>query len=245
MLGEESNDTNLHFVDVLLGEVLQCEVVTDNLLGRKISLETRLEDLIEIHLGVYPTRRSSPASPIAPRLQTLLLRNRMPETRASLETIVVQILSSRDPLCSPELLTELKAAHAMIGKLQHKGHLIGGKRAIDFLERRVGRLLTSESVTDYVRGSLNLSDRMQLLVEIYNFTIGSANRKTIEEFIARYFDSDDFGRRLLSIEGSSDHKLKLLAQLYRVLVRSSLDNETPGEILQGGCRDSEPICRGE
>ena len=226
MMGEDANDIYLDYVDVLLGEMLQCEVVMDNLLGRRISIETRLEDLIEIHTGVYPTRRPTSASTIAPRLQTLLLRHKMTETRAALETIVVQLLGGRDPLCSPELLTELKAAHAMIGKLRSKGHQIGGKRAMEFLERRVSRLLTSESVTDYVRGSLTLSDRMQSLIEIHNYTVGDVNKKTIEEFIARYFDSDDFGRRLLTVEGSPEHKFKLLAQLYRSVLRSNLNAET-------------------
>ncbi|MDI9408842.1 MAG: hypothetical protein QM523_06320 [Candidatus Pacebacteria bacterium] len=225
-MGEETDDRYLDFVDVLVGEILQCEVVMDNLLGRRISLETRLEDLIEIYSGTYPTRRPTAASTIAPRLQTLLLRHRMTETRAALETIVVQLLGGRDPLCSPELLTELKAAHAMIGKLRAKGHQIGGKRAMEYLERRVSRLLTSESVTDYVRGSLTLSDRMQSLVEIHNFTVGDANKKTIEEFISRYFTSDDFGRRLLTVEGSPEHKFKLLAQLYRSILRSNLSAET-------------------
>ena len=225
-LAEESNDSHLEYIDALLAEVLQCEVVLDNLLGRRISLESRLEDLIELYHGDYPQRKKAPGSTVAPRLVTLIKTKKLTETKLSIESMIVQLLGGRDPLCSPELLTELKGTFSMVQKLQSHGMNLGGLRALEFIERREARLLTSEAVTDYIRGSPTLSHRMQSLFEIHAYTIGNPNKKTIEEFIDRYFAGEDFGRRLLSLEGSTDHKMKLVAQLYRATVKSTIAVET-------------------
>lgn len=225
-LAEEVSEADLLLIDPLLGEVLQCEMVQDNLFGRRISVEDRLDDLIELYRGVYPERKKAPASEISVRLVALLRRLEMPETRAAIENTVLQMLNGRDQFCSPELLTELKGIYGMLAKLRFGERLIGGKRALEFIDKRIGRLLTAEAVTDYIRGGLTLGDRMLLLFDIYAATFGPSNRRHIEEVIDRYFSSDDFGRRLLSIEGAPQHKMKVMTQVYRAVAKSTLPSAT-------------------
>ena len=223
-LGEEINREDFAYIDNLIGEALQCDVVQDNLFGRRISVEDRVDDLIELYLGVFPKRKKA-ASPTTQRLVALIKKYEMPETKNSIETAINNFLSSRDVLFSPELLTELKACAAMYGKLHVGQKVIGGARAVEALERRISRLLTAEAVTDYIRGTVSLGDRMLALFEIYAHTIGAANLKRIEEIIDRYFKGDDFGRRLLAIEGNPEHKLRIITQLFRAVAKSTLSAE--------------------
>lgn len=219
---EASGNPELVYADALVAEVLQCEIAQDALFGRRVSVGDRIDDLLEMYKGEYPQRRKEPASTHAGKLVTLLQNNSLPDTRASLETIVVQQLAGRDALRSPELLMELQATHGLLAKLKHGDTLIGGKRALEFIERRTNRLLTAEAVTDYIRGALTLGERLQSLLEIHSVTFGPVNRKNIEEFLHRYFSGDDFDRRLLSVEGTPQHKLKICATLYQAVVRSTL-----------------------
>lgn len=222
-LADESiSSPELVYIDALIGEVIQSEVAQENLLGRRVSVEDRIDDLIELYKGDYPVRRKEPASAAAAKLVSLLKANDMAETRSSLETVIVQQLASRNPLRSPELLMELKATHGMLAKLRNGETAIGGRRALEFLDKRTNRLLTAEAVTDYIRGSITLGERILALLEIYSVTFGPVNRKGIEEFIHRYFSGDDFDRRLLAVEGTPQHKLKIITSLYSGVVKSSL-----------------------
>ncbi|MCX8506356.1 MAG: hypothetical protein ORN98_07045 [Alphaproteobacteria bacterium] len=223
-LGEEIARDDFSYIDNVIGEALHCDVVQDNLFGRRISVEDRVDDLIELYLGVFPKRKKT-ATPTTQRLVALIKKHDMSETKHSIETVIINFLSSRDVLFSPELLTELKACAAMYGKLHVGQKIIGGPRAIEALERRISRLLTAEAVTDYIRGTVSLGERMLALFEIYAHTIGAANLKRIEEIIDRYFKGDDFGRRLLSIEGNPEHKLRIITQLFRAVAKSTLTAE--------------------
>ena len=106
-LGEEINREDFVYIDNLIGEALQCDVVQDNMFGRRISVEDRVDDLIELYLGVYPKRKKA-SSPTTQRLVALIKKHEMPETKNAIETVINNFLSSRDVLFSPELLTEFK-----------------------------------------------------------------------------------------------------------------------------------------
>jgi hypothetical protein len=219
---EAIGSPELFYIDALIGEVLQSEVAQENLLGRRVSVEDRIDDLIELYKAEYPQRRKEPASAAAGKLVGLLRSNDMPETRSSIETVIIQQLASRNPLRSPELLMELKATYALLAKLRFGETAIGGRRALEFIDKRTNRLLTAEAVTDYIRGSITLGERILALFDIYSVTFGPTNRKNIEEFIHRYFSGDDFDRRILQVEGTPQHKLKILSGLYGAVVKSSL-----------------------
>lgn len=223
-LGEEIKAEDFGYIDQFISEALQSDGVHDILFGRRISVEDRIGDFIELYLGVYPKQKKA-AAPHTARLVALIKKHKMPETKNSIETVIYNLLASRDVIFSPELLTELKACAAMAGKLRVDNKIIGGTRAIEALERRISRMLTAEAVTDYIRGTANLGDRMLALFDIYNHTIGAANLKRIEEIIDRYMKGDDFGRRLLGMEGSAEHKLRMITQLFRVITKSPLPLE--------------------
>lgn len=223
-LGEEVYNDDFFYIDNLLAEALQCDVVQDNLFGRRISIDDRVDDLLELYQGVYPKRKKA-ATPTAARLVELFKHHDMPELKNAVENVIDGLLASRDFILSPELLTELKACAAMNAKLRVGNKVIGGPRAIEALERRLSRMLTAEAVTDYIRGTVNLGDRMLALFEIYAHTLGAANLKRIEEIIDRYFKGDDFGRRLLAIEGNPEHKLRIITQLFRAITKSTLSPE--------------------
>ena len=110
----------------------------------------------------------------------------------------------------------------MLTKLRFGDRLIGGKRGLEFIDKRMSRLLTSEAVTDYIRGAVTLGERMVSLFDIYAVTFGPTNKKNIEEFLERYFSGEDFGRRLLQIEGTPQHKMKVVATVYRSVAKSTL-----------------------
>jgi hypothetical protein len=214
---------DLPYIDAVLGEILQSEIAQDAIFGRRISLEDRIDDLVDMYKSNYPSRaKISNPPPAALDLNKLLGALPLPETRQSLETAVVQLLASRNPIRSPELMMELRATHGLLQRLRHAETVIGGRRALEFIDKRMGRLLTGDTIADYIHGASHLSERLVALLEIYAVTFGPTNRKTVEGFLSRYFGDEDFERRFLTGEGSPQHKLKLMTTLYKAVATAPL-----------------------
>jgi len=213
---------DLDFVDELLAECMPSEVAQEALFGRSVAIEGRIDDLAELHRGEYPGRRQNAPVLITVAINELLQRRPMPALRAAIETAILQHLAGRNQLSSPELLMELRATFGLLHRLKQGDKMLGGRRALDFLDKRVTRLLSSETIADYLRGANSVADRLLVLFDIYAVTFGSANRKVVETAIDRYMNDVDFDRRLLQGEGSPAHKLKLAALLYRAVATSGL-----------------------
>lgn len=223
LVREASHTRELHYIDNILAEVLQSDTAQDTILGRRVSVEDRIDDLVDLFKGCYPSRPNiATPLPAAVDLNEILINDDFPETRAAIETSIVQFLASRNNLRSPELLVELQATHALLGRMRQGDRVIGGRRALEFIDKRMGRMLNEETISDYIRSAGGLSDRVTLLLQIYQHTFGPNNRKVVESFITRYFADEDFERRLLVGEGPPQHKLKMLANLYKVLMTTPL-----------------------
>lgn len=225
LVSEAAGSAELPVLDQLLAETVQSDVAQDSLFGRRISIEDKIDDLVEMYKGSYSGRGTTGTTPAARDLAALLRAHPLPETRAALETAIVQILASRNPVRSPELMMELRATYGLVGRMRHQNRIIGGRRALEYIDRRMARLINAESVGDYIRGAATLADRVSALLEIYAVTFGPNNRKVVEEFLTRYFGDEDFERRLLGGEGSPQHKLKIIAQLHRAMLSSPMSPE--------------------
>jgi hypothetical protein len=222
-LGHDAKNTpDFAFIDGLLAEMIQSAAAQDSLFSRRVSLLEKIDDLIELYKGAYPTRRSTPATAIAADFNALAKAVEMTETRAAIETAIIQHIAGPAPMSSPELMMELKATYGLLARLRHGDKVIGARRALEFIDKRMGRLLNEDTIADYIRGGGTLADRVVALLEIYGVTFGPNNKKTVEGLIQRYFADDNFERRLLTGEGSVGHKLKLLTNLYRAIVAAPL-----------------------
>jgi hypothetical protein len=213
------------FLDSLLGEIIQSELAQDVLFGRMVNLETRIDGLIALLKGEYEGDQYTAPARTALELNKLMGQAKWPELRGAIETAIVQHLAGKQPLRAQELLGELKGLHALLGRLRDGNRTIGGRRALEFIDRRMGRLLSPEAITDYLRECGSMLERMIALVELYAVTFGPTNRKLVLDFITRYFCDDDFDRRLMAGEGAPQHKLALLTRLYRVILTSTIQAE--------------------
>ena len=219
---ELDGTSDVGFVDELLAECISSEVAQEAMFGRSVAIEVRVDDLAELHRGEYPDRRQITPPPTTEAINTLLRRHPMPSLRAAIETAILQHLASRNPINSPELMIEMKATYGLLHRLKQGDKVLGGRRAVDFIDKRMARLLSSEAIADYLRGANSVADRLIVLFDLYAVTFGAANRKVVEASIERYMNDVDFDRRLLQGEGSPAHKLKLAANLYRAVATSSL-----------------------
>jgi len=213
---------DIDFVDELLAECIPSEVAQEAMFGRSVAIEVRIDDLAELYRGDYPDRRQITPPPTTEAVNELLRRHDMPTLRAAIEAAILQHLASRNPINSPELMIELKATYGLLHRLKQGDKVLGGRRALDFIDKRIGRLLSAEGIADYLRGAASVADRLIVLFEMYAVTFGQANRKVVETAIDRYMNDVDFDRRLLQGEGSPAHKLKLAATLYRAVATSAL-----------------------
>lgn len=225
LVSEAMGTPEFSLFDQLLAEIIPSELGQNYIFGRRISLEHKIDDLVALYKNSYTVRGQAQMPQAAQLLTTLLGRHPFPETRAAIETAIAQLLASRNPLRSPELMMELNAAHGLANRMFHDKYIIGGRRCLEFLDRRVARLVNEETISDYVRGATSLGDRVLVLLGIYAITFGAGNRKLVESFLGRYFNGDDFERRLTSGEGSVQHKLKTLSQLYRAVASSPMSPE--------------------
>jgi hypothetical protein len=213
------------FVDTMLAEMIVSGAAQDSLFSRRINLENKIEDLIELYKAAYPTRRKEPATQLAGDFNTLLKSGAMPETKAAIETAIVQQIAGPGPMSSPELMNELKSTYGLLQRLRVGDKVIGGRRALEFIDKRMGRLLNEETIADYIRGGGTHADRLISLLEIYAVTFGPNNKKTVEGLIQRYFADESLERRLLTGEGSNQHKLKLLTSLHRAVMAAPLGTQ--------------------
>jgi hypothetical protein len=225
-LGAEAKGSpEFSFIDTMLAEMIVSPAAQESLFSRRINLENKIEDLVELYKAVYPNRRKEPATQIAGDLNTLLKTAALPETKAAIETAIIQHLAGPSPMSSPELMMELKSTYGLLQRLRIGDKVIGGRRALEFIDKRMGKLLNEETIGDYIRGGGTLADRVISLLEIYAVTFGPSNRKTVEGLIWRYFGDENFERRLLTGEGSTSHKLKLLTNLHRAVMAAPLGSQ--------------------
>jgi hypothetical protein len=190
-----------------------------------VSLETRIDCLITLYKGKYDGDQYTAPGKNALDLNELMGKGPWPEIRAAIETAIVQHLAGKSPIRSAELLIELKALHGLLGRLRDGNRSIGGRRALEFIDKRMGRMLNAEAITDHMRGAGTMPERMIALVELYSVTFGPQNRKLVGDFISRYFSDEDFERRLVAGEGAPQHKLQYLTRLYRIILTSTLPSE--------------------
>ncbi len=225
LMEEAGRSMALPYIDALLGEAIISDTAQDAIFGRRMVLEDRIDDLLDVLKGTYPRRRIGEAPEIAKKLMGFLQTLPLEETKQAIETAVVQLLASRNPVASPEMMSELKATHALLGRLRHEDRIIGGRRALEFIDKRMARLLTQENIADYIRGAASLPERLISLLGIYSVTFGPANKKIVESFIQRYFADEDFDRRLVTGEGSGAHKLRIISNLYRAIAGAPLGTQ--------------------
>jgi hypothetical protein len=214
---------DFQLVDELLAEAVAGEVAQDALFGRRISNEARLEDLIALYRGRLLAHRNGQLPQLAAALDELLAKAPTPILRASVEAAITQIIAQRNPLSSQELLIELRACANILGRLREGDRVIGGRRTLEFMDRRQGRILSPDTLSDYVRGAATLLERLTALFEIHAVTFGPSNRRLVEAAIARWMNDDDFDRRLLQGEASPAQKLRMATTLWRLVANSGLD----------------------
>ncbi|MBV8168379.1 MAG: hypothetical protein JO021_16415, partial [Alphaproteobacteria bacterium] len=182
---EAKGSSEFPIVDTMLAEMIASASAQDSLFSRRINLENKIEDLIELYKAAYPTRRKEPATQIAADFNALMQTGQMPETKTAIETAIIQHIASAGPMSSPELMLELKSTYSLLQRLRMGDKVVGGRRALEFIDKRMGKLLNEETIGDYIRGGAQHADRVIALLEIYALTFGPHNKKTVEGLIQR------------------------------------------------------------
>jgi hypothetical protein len=129
-------------------------------------------------------------------------------------------MASKSPLRSAEPEVEIQALFDMFKRMWTGSTLIGGTKAMASLERRQGRHLSKEGITDLLRERKVLVDRYAFLLQISTIAIGQGNRATLKTFIDHYFGDKDFVPRVVAGQEQPVPKLQTLTTLHRLL-RSS------------------------
>src|SRR5258707_390314 len=93
---------------------------------------------------------------------------------------ILQQIAGTGPMSSPELMLELKSTYSLLQRLRAGDKVIGGRRALEFIDKRMGKLLNEETIGDYIRGGGTHADRVIALLEIHALTFGPNNKKTVE-----------------------------------------------------------------
>lgn len=222
---ELSSVPERRLIDRLIAETLMSQAAQEAVFGRKLSAGARIEDLLALRQGDAPSTGGRAPSLPAQRLAALLAGGRQEEIKASIETLILHELAGRDQMASPELVTEMRATHEILGRLRQGDEIVGGNRALALIDRRMARLLQQDAVVEHLRGHQTLGEKLIALFQLRAVTFGPNNKLLVENFIRRYFTLDDFGRRMIGGEGSPILKLKTMASLHRAVVRSTLPHE--------------------
>lgn len=220
----------LKWLDILLAELVISDAGQDTVFGRRISLEDRIDDLIDTLKDQYPSKpKIGDLLPMAVAFQKLMRTADLPETRTALETAIVQLIASRNPFSSQEMMNEMRATHGVLMRLRLGDRILGGRRSLEYIDKRMQRILTEENVADYIRTFTALGERVSGVLELYSLTFGPRNKRLLESQLERYFADEDFAKRLLAGEGTGPHKVRILTSLYQSIVSAPLEKARKAE----------------
>lgn len=208
------------YIEQVLSECLKSDPALDQMLGLCESLEERCNDLADLWKGEWKQRDTAHA--VVADLATMIADGSAPNCKASVEYSLLRTLASKMPLRSAEPEIEIIALFELFKRMWTGTTLIGGGKALISLERRQGRHLNKEGVTDLLRERKVLADRYAFLMHLTTVAVGQGNRATLKTFIDHYFSDKDFVPRVVSGQEPPVPKMQTLAGIHRAIKASWL-----------------------
>jgi hypothetical protein len=218
----EGRDEN-RFVEYILGECLRSEPALDNLFGMPDRLEVRCNDLIDLWKGEWQPRDT--AARVVAEINALVAEGKTPNLKAGLEYSLLRTLAGKEAIRSAEPDTEIQAMFDLFRRMRSGNTLIGGGKALGLLEKRQGRHINKESVTDLLRDRKVLCDRVAYLLVLASQAIGQGNRALLRTFIEHYFADKDFVPRIVAGHEPPVPKMQVLTTVHRALRASWLSED--------------------
>ncbi|MBI3444810.1 MAG: hypothetical protein HY055_05510 [Magnetospirillum sp.] len=207
-------------LEQVLAECLRSDAALDQLLGLAETLDTRCNDLADLWKGEWKPRSTSHPSMAA--LAAMIADGSAPNIKTSVEVSLLRTLANKMPLRSAEPEVEIAALFDLFKRMWTGTTLIGGAKALVSLERRQGRHLNKESMTDLLRERKVVADRYAFLMQISAVAVGQGNRATIKSFMDHYFGDKDFIPRVVAGQEPPVPKLQTLSAIHRAIRTSWL-----------------------
>lgn len=214
------------YVETLLGECIRSDPALDHLLGMAERLETRCNDLVDLWKGEWQARDT--AAPSVADINALMAEGIAPNIKTGIEYSLLRTLAGKMPLRSAEPDQEILAIFDLFRRMWVSGSLIGGAKSLALLEKRQGRYINNETVTDLLRERKVLADRVAYLMTLSALAIGQGNRNTLKTFIDHYFGDRDFVPRVTAGQEPPVPKLQTFTQVHKSLRASWLSDEEKG-----------------
>ncbi len=226
-------------IDSFVGELLSGATLIQELIGDQQSLKGALISIANLSQGDYRPVDGTAASDAA-RLSEMIKAGRLPKSQRALVQRLTQEIASTRPLSDGALLDEAKAVSALsthlvgddVSATQGDGSsLIGGVQMVEALELRSGRLLMSETIGEYLQGSVDQSEKIQRLLDLEPHTVGAANKRKVANFLLPILDSAEAAAFFIEQNGTVPERLKRLNRLQQHAITSDFQESNKDKII--------------
>ena len=232
ILNQDLTDLARAYVDAWLGEHLANPDLLQKLLTTSTNGE-RLKELANLYRGQWQPERSAEEKHILADLNKVLKMNPMPGSRTGLVKSIHLRLDDPEPLLGRNVGNEIVAHRKLFNRLVLKKGVIGGKRTVALIEKRVSRLISDETLRELSRQQGSLLDRLVYLSKIHKLAIGPGNRATVRKYFDQFISSRDFESRLFENMNSPLQRLHSVGVLHRAFSQADMDEETAQTYLPG------------
>jgi hypothetical protein len=163
-------------------------------------------------------------SPEILKLNELIKEGRLPECKSVLYDRITQILNDGEHLDGDSLGEEFRAINEILEKSRELPLGDADRIEINNLcERRVGRNLTGEVISQYLGADMNVYNRMNRLLDLEELIPTAVNKRVVAGFIGPIFELNENEKLLSLYDERYLEKMQRLTRLQSRILRSSIE----------------------
>lgn len=216
----------------ILSECVLSEACLDRILGPADRMEDRCLAIADACKGNLSESRERHQAAIG--ISKLVSKKtwEADEIATALGRSAVKILVGKERLRSADPINELRAIDSVAAALLDDGREIGGRRAVEALERRVARILSPEMIEDFSHERKTISEKISAIaVEILPLTRGTTGTNAVTAFLSRLILDQDFAPRILGAQDSPILRLRRLVATRNAVAASGMEPDAKESLV--------------
>lgn len=224
---------HLKWLDALLNEALTANGPYRELIDESGGRVVAIERLADLFAGRYqPPPAYGPYTGF-PRINGLLVENRLPRTRATLRQRLLRELHARGHLLNgADLLAELEALTRLLRYLPEASPLLAEDEEVNLaLDLRIARSITPDMVSGALAGLPKLSEKIAKLARIVAAVPVEHHRHIVGKYFRALFGPEDIVRQAVRDGGSRPGAVGPIVEVQRMLSATPIDDLTKAELL--------------
>lgn len=212
-------------IDDMVSEILAIPRVVPELIGDVPNFGTRIYTCALWYLG-RPVRGQFGEGQALDKLAGCFARGDLPLSHMALARMIVQDITSSEPLLNGIFLHELKSFRQLSPILgQCVGPHLSRRDLLTAMNTRSARLATTDHIRDSMNALQTMDDKVQKLFFIESCITDPRSRYAIADMIFRFATAESFSLRFQTTQIPLTKRLHRLTQLNQYALNSRFDKD--------------------